>query len=144
MKKTIKCIVTLLTITALTACTKTTQAVQATQAAPVAPTTLDGEWTQAGEITTDQSYQYGAIADGTITIYWDMRDDSAWLYWQGSAPETPQSWTSSNTRDKTQISLLASQDDTKDFVYHEDNDTISYDVSALGQTKTVTLRRVGE
>lgn len=134
MKKRAKIyIATLLIFSALTACAKTTKAM---------PTTLDGEWTQAGETADNETYQYGTITDGTITLYWDMRSDTSWLYWVGSAPETPQSWTSSSTRDETQISLLASQDNTKDFTYHEDNDTISYDVSAFGQTKTVILQRV--
>lgn len=81
--------------------------------------------------------------DGYIEINW-MSKDSKSLYWAGTyiAPEsavTEYSWTSENDKDKTSSALLASGDDTKDFTYKDG--VISYEVSAMGTTKTMKLTK---
>lgn len=88
--------------------------------------------------------QQAVIAGSTITINWLPEDGSdPMLYWAGSyeAPtsEGTHTWTSSNDHGQTDSALMASGDDTKDFTYEDG--VISYEVSALGETSTVTLKQ---
>lgn len=105
---------------------------------------LTGEWKQENS-KSDDSYQAATISGDTIEIYW-VRDngDTKSLYWAGSfvAPTTadePYSWTSKNDHSKTKSSLLASSDDTKTITYQ--NGILSYEVSAMGTTTTVKLKK---
>jgi hypothetical protein len=105
---------------------------------------LTGEWKQENS-KSDDSYQLATITGDTITIDWvsDNGDTKA-LYWAGSfvAPTNanePYSWDSKNDHSKTESALLASSDDTKTMTY--ENGVLSYEVSAMGTTTVVKLKK---
>lgn len=105
-------------------------------AAPVS--TLIGNWEVEDKGDT---YQAGYITADTIEIFW-MSDGDASLYWSGSFDNPAEltdgySWDSVNNKDKTDVALLASGDDTKTFTYS--GGKITYEASAFGTTKTMTL-----
>jgi len=114
------------------------------QSEPSAAPDLTGEWKQTNS-NADDSWQSATIAEGTIEVYWvSDNGDTKSLYWAGTftAPATadePYSWKSENDHEKTDMALLASGDDTKEFTYK--NGQISYSVSALGTTTTVRLEK---
>ncbi|MET4159790.1 hypothetical protein [Agromyces sp. PvR057] len=108
-----------------------------------APADLTGEWVQTNSESED-SYQSATITADTIEVYWVSDGGSTTaLYWAGTfeAPTEagPYSWDSLNDIEKTGASMLASGDPTKTFTY--DADVLSYEVTALGVTKTVELGR---
>ena len=112
---------------------------------PASPPDLTGVWTQVGANEGD-SYQQAIISGNTITINW-VDPESTALYWAGTfaAPTTtdePYTWTSENDTSKTGTALLASTSDTKAFTYEDGK--ISYEVSALGSTTTVSLEKTGD
>ncbi len=108
------------------------------------PLDLTGNWAQKGKEGSD-SFQAGYIKDGVIELFWiSDDDDSHMLYWSGSYEEPTSAddeytWESVNDKIKTDSALMASGDDTKTFDYK--NGEISYEVSIMGQTGTVTLVR---
>lgn len=112
---------------------------------PPAPPDLTGEWKQINS-NSDESWQSAEITESTIEVYWVTDNgDTKSLYWSGTfvAPETadePYTWASENDHDKTDMALLASGDDTKEFTY--EGEQISYSVTALGTTTTVRLEKV--
>ena len=66
------------------------------------------------------------------------------IYWVGTYTAPTEfveeySWTSERDKEKTDSALLASTDDTKDFLYS--NEKISYEASAMGTTTTVELTK---
>jgi hypothetical protein len=104
---------------------------------------LTGEWEQANDGGNGSSHAATIVGD-TITIYWVSEDDTKSLYWAGNVevpvdPGAAFSWDSVNDKSKTDLSLLASQAETKVFSYN--NKIISYEAGALGQTWTVELRQ---
>ena len=110
----------------------------------VEPLDLTGNWAQKGKEGSD-SFQAGYIKDGVIELFWiSDGGDTHMLYWSGSY-EAPTSaddeyaWESVNDKIKTDSALMASGDDSKTFNYK--NGEISYEVSIMGQTGTVTLVR---
>ena len=110
----------------------------------VEPLDLTGNWAQKGKEGSD-SFQAGYIKDGVIELFWiSDGGDTNMLYWSGSY-EAPTSaddeyaWESVNDKIKTDSALMASGDDSKTFNYK--NGEISYEVSIMGQTGTVTLVR---
>lgn len=109
-------------------------------AAEAAVPDLTGFWESTGGSFSQQA----VIAGSTVTISWLPEDGGdPTLYWAGSF-EAPTSdgkhtWTSDNDHSQTDSAMLASGDDTKDFTY--DDGAISYEVSALGETDTVTLEQ---
>jgi len=112
-------------------------------AAPAAPADLTGEWVQSNSKSED-SYQAATITADTIEINWVADGgDTVSLYWAGSyeAPTSEGSftWESANDTSKTGSAMLASGDPTKGFTY--ENDTISYQASALGTTTKIELKR---
>ena len=118
------------------------EAGQATEplASEAAAPDLTGVW----EATSGGFSQEAFIAGSTMTINWLPEDGSdPALYWAGSfvAPTSDgkHTWTSDNDHGKTDSALLASGDGTKDFTF--ENGAISYEVSALGTTATVTLKQ---
>lgn len=129
MKKTVKNIVSALLLGCfMVACT---------QNAP----DLTGSWTQK---TDTDTYMTADITADTITVYWTYaEDDSKALYWAGTfeAPTTggTYTWDSVNDHDKTDSAILASSGDTKTFTYADGG--LSFDVTALGVTKTITLEK---
>lgn len=108
------------------------------------PVDLTGEWMQKNSGDA-QSYQAATIADGVISIDWvNDEDQSRAVYWVGTyeAPAdaaTSFSWDSVNDHSKTESALLASSDETKTFTYVDG--VLSYDVTAMGVTKTVELEK---
>lgn len=105
---------------------------------------LRGSWVEKGQ-EGSESYQAGFIEDDVIEIYW-MSDhgNTASLYWSGSFEAPADSfdeytWDSVNDTVKTNYALLASDDNTKTFTYK--NGELSYQVTALGITKSVSLEK---
>lgn len=126
----------------LTACGESKQAGPETD--PVTPPDLVGEWKQTNS-NTDDAWQAATISGDTIEVYWvsDNGDTKA-LYWAGTfdAPTTadePYTWESVNDKERTDMAILASGDDTKPFTYQDG--VISYEVSAMGVTQTVKLEK---
>ena len=105
---------------------------------------LTGEWEQAGDAGEgNTSIQSATIVDDTITVYW-LNDGEKALYWAGTADlpaDAGDSFTfdSENDTDRTGTALLASSDDTKTFTFEDE--TLSYEVSALGETWTIELQQ---
>lgn len=111
---------------------------------PPTPPDLTGEWKQTNSNSED-AWQSAEIAGDTIEVYWvsDNGETKA-LYWAGTytAPTTadePYTWQSQNDKDKTGTALLASGDDEKKFSYADG--VLSYEVSAMGVTQTVKLKK---
>lgn len=101
---------------------------------------LTGSWIE----TTDSDAKMSAeITSGTIEVYWSA-DETRALYWSGTYAAPTEAgtytWSSVNNHDKTDSALLASGDDTKDFTYNSDGE-ITFDVTAMGVTKTVHLAK---
>lgn len=112
-------------------------------AAPEAPADLTGEWRSTNSESED-SYQSATITADSIEINWVSDGGSTKaLYWAGSYAAPGEagaySWDSQNDTEQTSGAMLASGDPTKSFSYEDE--VISYDVSAMGVTKTVTLER---
>ena len=111
------------------------------------PPVLTGDWTQSNS-NSETSYQVATITDDTIEVYWySTEGNTKALYWAGTfvAPETvdePYSWDSANDTEKTGSAILASGAETKTFTYQDGQ--ISYEVSAMGVTTTVTLEKNAE
>ncbi|MEW1980765.1 DUF5067 domain-containing protein [Citricoccus sp. NPDC079358] len=105
---------------------------------------LTGEWEQAGAAGEgNASIQSATIVDDTITVYW-INDGEKALYWAGTAelPEGAEgsfTFDSENDTSKTDTALLASSDNTKTFTFEDE--TLSYEVSALGETWTAELQQ---
>ncbi|MBP2414071.1 hypothetical protein JOF48_002870 [Arthrobacter stackebrandtii] len=113
------------------------------QEAPKAPD-LTGSWKEA-DSASKETYQQATITADTITVEWvsDGGDTTA-VYWVGTfvAPvdaTKPYTWSSQRDAAATDMALLASSDDAKDFTF--DGDTISYKVTALGTTVTAKLKK---
>lgn len=103
---------------------------------------LAGSWIQNNGKDT---YMTADVTDTTIDVYWTYTDsDTKAVYWSGSytAPTTAGAftWTSENNHEITDGSILASGSETKEFSYTE-NGNITFELSALGITQTVTLDR---
>lgn len=103
------------------------------------PLDLTGTWIAKGE--SEDSWQEIVIEGDAMTVNWvsDNGDTKA-LYWAGTytapveATDTWE-WASQNDIEQTQNALMASGDETKVFSYADGQ--ISYDVTALGVTKTL-------
>lgn len=105
---------------------------------------LTGAWKQTNS-KSKTDYQTMVISGNAMEIYWVSEGDgTSSLYWAGTfTPPTmggdTYSWTSTNDHSKTDAALLASNDDTKAFVYR--NGEISYTASAFGSSTTVRMTR---
>lgn len=135
MKRVIAFILVMMFTLSLTACGGTK---------PKDPPDLTGQWKQTNS-NSDDSYQTATISGNVIEVYWYTESDqTSALYWAGTfeAPATseePYTWDSVNDKEKTSTAILASGDDTKTFTYKDGQ--ISYSVTALGVTTTVTLEK---
>lgn len=140
MKKLCSMLLTgILMITLLAGCGSTTETAKEEAKVP----DLKGSYKQTNSNSED-SYQVAAIDDDTITIYWfTASDQTTALYWTGTYEAPTEagkySWNSKNYHDLTDYALLASGDDSKTINY--DNGEISYEVSMMGVTTTVTLKK---
>jgi hypothetical protein len=105
---------------------------------------LAGDWKQSNS-NSSTSYQTAKISENTIEVYWnDEETGIVSLYWAGTfiAPKpgvNEYSWDSIRDEEKTASAILASQSESKSFSYKDE--TISYEVSAMGMTTTVVLVR---
>ena len=83
---------------------------------------LTGTWTQEN---AGDSYQEAVITDDSINIYWISDSDSTRsIYWAGTYEASPENvdeyeWTSERDAAQTDMALLASSDETKDFTYKD-------------------------
>lgn len=108
------------------------------------PIDLKGSWTQKKAIGSD-AYMIASIDNDVIRVYWITDGgDSKSLYWWGSfdAPEdlvTSYSWASKNDHSRTDASMMASPDDTKDFLYQ--NGELTFSASLMGTTKTIRMAK---
>lgn len=140
MKKLCSMLLTgILMITLLAGCGSTTETAKEEAKVP----DLKGSYKQTNS-NSENSYQVAAIDDDTITIYWfTASDQTTALYWTGTYEAPTEagkySWDSKNYHDLTDYALLASGDDSKTINY--DNGEISYEVSMMGVTTTVTLKK---
>ncbi len=130
----------LLLIAGMAGCSSSTAQGEAPQEEVVETVDLSGDWT---EVDGDpENYQEATISGDTIEIYWVSPDTKA-LYWAGDVvvPEGEQSfaWESKNDTSKTDSAILASTAESKEFSFADDQ--ITYEVTAMGVTKTVTLGR---
>lgn len=111
-----------------------------------APLDLTGTW-EATDSASEDSGMEAVIEGDSITVYWTNEgEETKALYWAGSciAPTEATdtySWDSENDTEQTSTALLAASGDTKTFSYQDG--VLSFDVTALGVTKTVTMERVG-
>lgn len=111
-----------------------------TSTSQVAPY-LQGTWAMADG--TDEFNMVAGVHAGTIEITW-VSDGTKALYWRGTfdVPANVENGTKiSSKADKKALasSILGSQDDVKVFTYEDD--TLSYDFTVMGTTKTITLTR---
>lgn len=112
----------------------------AKQTDPVTPLDLSGLWIQED---AEGTYMAATVQDDTIGVFFNLEDDDTpWTYWVGTY-EAPTddvdtySWTSKSTYGGN--GLLASSDDTKDFVYKDGK--LQCEVSIQGQTVDVDFVR---
>lgn len=138
MRKLIAVLTIVVLATALVACSS------GGGAAPKQTPDLSGQWQQANP--DGDAYQAAIIEGDTITIWWvNNANETQSLYWVGSfaKPDEPSQawkWTSTADREKMSGSMLASQDDTKEFEYSDGQ--ITYRYAIMGTTKTVHMKRV--
>ncbi|KJL34380.1 hypothetical protein [Microbacterium azadirachtae] len=145
--------VTLVAALALAGCSAPASAPTATEGKPVAtqeqakpkeqpkPADLSGDWVQEN---AGDSFMAATITADAISINWvSMKDDTTAIYWVGTyqAPTAPGdfTWTSTRNEEATNNALLTSTDPTKDFSVA--GDKVSYEVTMMGVTKTVSLVR---
>lgn len=116
---------------------------QPVEEAPTVPN-LAGGWKQSNS-QSETDFMTAAIADGVISIDWEMgSEDMTAVYWVGTfeAPEDatePHSWISKRDAAATDTALMASTDDTKEFTYEDG--TISFTVSIQGESATVEMTK---
>lgn len=98
---------------------------------------LNGTWKYVGSPNMEATF-----VDGVISIYW-VSEDGKSIYWVGSCPKTVDSdkfsWISDRDASKTDSALLASTDNTKEFLYKDG--VISYELTIMGMTTTIELRK---
>ena len=147
------------TILALTGCSAAEQAgpaVDSTDSAvaqsapaptptPEAAPDLTGNWKQNNTKSSD-GWTAATITGDTITVnFVTDNGDTTSLFWVGTFTppndaKSPYTWTSTRDKAATDSALLASTDDTKDFVL--DKGEISFPVSISGTTATVRMSKV--
>lgn len=94
------------------------------------------------------SYHEATITDNSITINWVSDDGKTKsLYWAGTYTPpneyvTEYSWVSNNDHNKTDSAMLASTDDTKEFLFK--NGILSYSTSAMDTTTTMELSKYSD
>lgn len=143
MKKIAALVLALLMLASVAGC----GAAPAPSSEDATPPDLTGVWRQVDSQDED-FYQQARIQGDVIEIYWvdtSMGDETVSLYWYGTftPPETGEktyTWESQRDKEKTDLAILASTDDTKTFTYTKGQ--LSYEVSVQGETGTVRLEQV--
>lgn len=150
MRKTFAIAVAIVAALSMTACSQEAQQVSEAPGAEsaqkaVETVSLDGTWREA---SSSGQYQEAVVEGNSIVIFWVGADGARSVYWQGTAPDPTETeghfaWTSVSTLDTSRSTghayLMASTDSEKRIEY--DHGQLSYEVSALGTTKTVRLDR---
>lgn len=105
---------------------------------------LTGAWKQSNP-NSEKSYQQATITADKMTVEWVTDGgNTTSIYWVGTfeAPtsaDKAHTWTSMRDAAATDKALLASTADSKEFTY--EGDTITYEVSAMGTTTKVNLKK---
>jgi hypothetical protein len=96
-------------------------------------TSFDGQW---------HAKNFDATINGNSIEIQLKYDDSSSLYWKGSFPQDTDVREITSVADKAALenSILGSQDSTK--VFTIDGDNIVFEMSMLGTTRTVHLKKV--
>lgn len=116
----------------------------ATTSSSPAPADLTGTWKQSNS-KSETSYQQATITKDKITVNWILDGgNTKAVYWVGTfaAPKTadePYAFSSKRDAKATDNAMMASSDDAKEFTYKDG--VLSYEVTALGVTTTVTLEK---
>ena len=106
------------------------------------PVDLSGTWKSE---VNDGAWMEASVTSDVISIDWVSDDgNSRSVYWIGTYEAPAEyveeySWTSQRDKEKTDVELLASTDDTKIFTYS--NKELRYEVSMMNVTKEVTLKK---
>ena len=107
------------------------------------PADLTGTWKMTNG-ADGQSAFTATVTDDTIEIQYDTNDMKA-LYWKGSYQAPTEAgdwkWTSTGDKEAMSASLLASQNDSKDFTYTDSDKTLAFDYTIQGITKTVKMAK---
>lgn len=105
---------------------------------------LTGIWLEEG-LDSEGTWMEAVITEGTISIDW-VSDGGATrsIYWVGTFDPKiegtlPHKVVSERNVQETDMALLASTDDTKEFTY--ENGQLSYSQSALGHTTKIVLEK---
>ncbi|MCE0456225.1 MULTISPECIES: hypothetical protein [Curtobacterium] len=112
---------------------------------PEAVPDLVGNWKQNNAKRSD-GWTAATITANTITVnFVTDNGDTTSLFWVGTLTppkdgKSPYTWTSTRDKAATDSALLASTDDTKEFVLDEGE--ISFPVSISGTTATVRMSKV--
>lgn len=91
------------------------------------------------------SWMEATIYGDTISIDWvSDNGDTRAIYWIGTyvpptVNEKKYQWVSERDKEKTDMAIMASTDDTKEFTYS--NGQISYEASMLGTTRVMQLEK---
>jgi hypothetical protein len=142
MKKLVASFAAVISFALLSACSSPAAEDAAPVAAPAAvvttteaPVSWNGTWTADGFSAV--------IKDEVITIS-IVSPDSSSLYWQGTWPASMKAtdgvkYVSKADVEALSMSLLGSQDKTKDFTFK--NDELTFSMSMMGTTRTVRLQK---
>lgn len=107
------------------------------------PANLTGEWA-TGE---GQNYNMNAeITDDTITVKYNLSNNTTALFWVGTYTKPTEagsfSWTSTADREKLKKSFYGSSDETKEFSYDAETDTLSFPVIWMETETKLEMHRV--
>ena len=114
----------------LAACTNNDAAGSTTSTTQETAMSYNGTW-------KDDIFE-AEIADDSIVIN-IVSDDTKSLYWKGTFPVKQGDVTSAADTEALSASIMGSQDAEK--VFDVDDETISFEMSMMGTTKTVHLKR---
>lgn len=143
MKRFLSMLLTVSSILLLAACNQNA----AVEEPPIPPTHLElaGQWEQI-ESEFEGRHLGAVISTDAVELYWIFNDSNTrMLFWSGTfvEPETneePYSWISRNNTKKTELSLSASRDKTKEFTY--DHSQISCPIVSGDNTYIVQMEKV--
>lgn len=107
---------------------------------------LDGLWIHE-DFTTAETSMVGKILDGVVEVWWTMDyGRSMYLYWSGTydAPtaEGYHEWESVNNKKETLLSIMASDEETKEFYY--DDGFLQFPITINDNSGYVTLHYATE
>lgn len=114
------------------------------------PADLSGKW-EAEHEEGVASYMTADIGAENIKVYfYTPNGDTTALYWSGTytAPTEPTkdgseyTWTSQANHDEMDKALMASQDDSKEFTYK--NEELSFPISMMGVQTTIHMHRLDQ